>query len=470
MPEKNQQFKATVYALGTQGEGIAKVEDTTFFIPRALKGEEVSFKALKVKNGIGYGKVEEILTPAPERVQPPCFVFGKCGGCQLQHMEYKAQLDFKRETVQNTLKKVGNIEIEMPTPVASDKQYAYRNKLQLPVGVDKEGNTVIGFYAERTHRIVPITTCAIHPEWATQVITCFYEYIRENGIKGYDEVNKTGSLRHIVVRDMGGKFIVAVVSRDDKLKNQSALIEKLKKVFSTFTLVLNINDKDTNVIFGDAFKTLYGDGFFDATEGGITFEAGAQTFVQINGDVRAKLYERALKEVAATGEEVVVDCYSGAGLLTAMVAKQAKRVYGIELSKEASLCADKLKAKNNLQNMYNICGKVEEELPHVLDEEKNEQVSLILDPPRAGIHKSVVQALIKSGIKKLVLISCNPATLARDLGLLTGSLIEDEKGQLIKGNGKGAYKIKTIIPYDMFPQTKHVETLVCLNKNSTKDS
>ncbi len=464
MPEKNQQFTATVYALGTQGEGIAKVEDTTFFIPRALKGEAVSFKTLKVKNGIGYGKIEEILNPAPERVQPPCPVFGKCGGCQLQHMEYKAQLAFKRDTVQNTLKKVGNIEIEVPTPVASDKQYAYRNKLQLPVGVDKEGNTAIGFYAERTHRIVPITACAIHPKWATQVIACFYEYIRENGVKGYDEVNKTGSLRHIVVRDMGGKFIVAVVSRENKLKNQAALIEKLKKVFSTFTLVLNINDKDTNVIFSDTFKTLYGDGFFDATEGGITFEAGAQTFVQINADIRAKLYEKALQEVAATGEEVVVDCYSGAGLLTAMLAKQAKRVYGIELSQEASLCADKLKAKNNLQNMYNICGKVEEELPYVLDKEKNEQVSLILDPPRAGIHKSVVQALIKSGIKKLVLISCNPATLARDLGLLTGALIEDEKGQLIKGNGIGAYGIKDIILYDMFPQTKHVETIVCLKR------
>lgn len=464
MLTKNQQLIGTVEALGTRGEGIVFAEGVTFFVPYVLPGEKIRFKILKVKDNIGYGKCEEILVPSPERVTPPCPVFEKCGGCQLQHMNYAAQLAFKKEQVKNTLKKIGNIDYDVPMPVASDKIYGYRNKLQLPVGKDSAGNTVIGFYAERSHRIVPIDRCAIHPDWAGKLIAAVKEYIGENGIEGYDEIRKTGSLRHVVVRDMGGKFIVAVVSRESRLKNASSLIEKLKGVLGEFTLVLNVNTRDTNVIFGDKFTTLYGEGFFDAEENGITFEAGAQTFVQINEGIRGKLYERALNAVAATGEEVVVDCYSGAGLLTAMVAKRAKRVYGIELEREANLCADRLKEKNGLSNMYNICGKVEEKLQGVLQKERGEKLRLILDPPRAGIHRSVLNAIIASEIDKLVLISCNPATLARDLGLLTGALTEGENGQLVKGDGTGAYEIKSLLPFDMFPATAHVENLICLEK------
>jgi 23S rRNA (uracil1939-C5)-methyltransferase len=462
MPDKNQELNGVVEALASQGEGIVKVDGVTFFVPLTLVGEEIRFKVLKVKNGIGYGKCLQILSPSKDRTTPLCPVFGKCGGCDLQHMAYLAQLSFKREQVKNTLKKVGNIEYDVPMPVPSGKEYAYRNKLQLPIGTDSEGNTVIGFYAERSHRIVPVTACAIHPAWAEKLIAALYDYITESGVKGYDESKHSGALRHIVVRDMGGKFIVALVSTTKKLPATDLLITKLKKIFPTFTLVLNVNDKDTNVIFGDKFVTLYGNGFFDAEEFGITFEAGAQTFVQINEDIRGKLYARALSEVAATGKEVVVDCYSGAGLLTAMAAKQAKRAYGIEVEPQASYCADRLKEKNGLSNMKNICGKVEDCLPSVLQAEKGEVVRLILDPPRAGIHRTVLAAILRSGIEKVVMISCNPATLARDLGLLTGTLVEDEKGQLLKSNGNGPYKIADLQPYDMFPQTTHVETLVSI--------
>ncbi len=465
MPEKNELSTAYITSLGTQGEGVAVVDDVTFFIPRALVGEQVVFKCLKVKNGVGYGKIEEVVTPSSDRVTPVCPAFGKCGGCQLQHTTYVNQLLFKKSSVQATLKKIGNIDYDIPLPIPSEKEYGYRNKLQLPVGVDVEGNTVIGFYAERSHRIIPIDGCAIHPAWAGDVIRVFKEYVTSSGESGYDENKKVGSIRHIVVRDLGGKFIVAVVSRTKKLKFVDALIEKLKGIFKTFTLILNVNDRDTNVVFGDTFITLYGNGFFEAEECGVTYEAGAQTFVQVNGDIREKLYNAAINAVAATGNEVVVDCYSGAGLLTAMVAKTAKRVYGIELSSEASYCANQLKAKNGIENMFNICGKVEEQLQGVLEREKGEKISLILDPPRAGIHRSALRAIEQSGIDKLVLISCNPATLARDLGILCGTLIENEKGELVKGNGNGAYKIESVQPFDMFSQTKHVETLVVLRKN-----
>ena len=239
------------------------------------------------------------------------------------------------------------------------------------------------------------------------------------------------------------------------------------------TVYLNYNDTDTNVIFGKEFQLVHGTGVFEAEEQGIRYEAGPVTFLQVNENVRTKLYKDALKTVAQDGDEVVIDAYSGGGLLTAMIAKKVKRVYGIELEAEASKCADSLKEKNGLTNMINICGYVEEKLPGVLEKEKGEKLRLILDPPRAGIARSVLKALLESGIPELTLISCNPATLARDLGILTGRLIEQE-GELVKNPAyatlsegetlQGYYEVKKIQPYDMFPQTKHVESVVCLSR------
>ena len=476
MIEKNDSICAITEGIGSNGEGIIRHEGVTFFVPSCLPGEKVRFKVLKIKDKIGYGKLEEVLTPAEERVRERCPVFSRCGGCCLQHLDYPAQLAHKSTVVKDALRKIGGLHIKVPVAVKSDFPYGYRNKLQLPVGVDKDGKTVIGFYAERSHRIVPISSCAIHPDWAEKLIAIFNAYIEECGVQGFDETQKTGVLRHIVAREIGGKFIFTVVAVKRKLPFAERLIELLKQAFSKFTLYLNVNDKDTNVIFGDEFILLYGAGFFEAEEQGIRYEAGPVTFLQVNENVRTKLYKDALKTVTGDGDEVVIDAYSGGGLLTAMIAKKCKRVYGIELEKEASACADKLKEKNGLKNMTNICGFVEEKLPAVLEKEKGEKVRLILDPPRAGIARSVLKALLESGIPKLTLISCNPATLARDLGILTGRLVENEKGELIKNPAyeglkedetlSGFYEAERVQPYDMFPQTKHVETLVCLARKA----
>ena len=370
------------------------------------------------------------------------------------------------------LRKIGGITVEVPTAVKSDLPYGYRNKLQMPIGADKDGNTVIGFYAERSHRIVPIQSCAIHPEWAEKLIAIIKRYVSECAVKGYDEETKTGALRHIVAREIGGKFIFTLVTAKRELPNLPYLTALLKEEFPISTLYINFNDKETNVIFGEEFSLVYGEGFFETEEQGIRYEAGPVTFLQVNDNVRSKLYKDALKSVTGDGDEVVVDAYSGGGLLTAMIAKKAKRVYGIELEKEASACADALKQKNCLENMYNICGAVEDKLAGVMEKEKGEKLRLILDPPRAGIARSVVKALLASGIPQMTLISCNPATLARDLGILSGRLVENDKGELIKNTAyegvdeketlAGYYEISYIQPYDMFPQTKHVETLVCL--------
>ncbi len=472
--EKNDNICAVTEAIGSSGEGIIRHEGVTFFVPACLPGEKVRFKVLKIKGNIGYGKLEEVLTPAEERVREKCPVFLRCGGCCLQHLDYSAQLAHKSRVVKDALRKIGGLRVDVPTAIKSDLSYGYRNKLQMPIGVNKEGKTVIGFYAERSHRIVPVSACAIHPAWAEKLIAILKRYIEECAVKGYDEVRKTGALRHIVAREIGGSFIFTLVSAKRELANLPYLVGLLSEEFSAFTLYLNFNDSDTNVILGKEFQLVHGSGFFEAEEQGIRYEAGPVTFLQVNENVRSKLYKEALKSVTGEGDEVVIDAYSGGGLLTAMLAKKAKRVYGIELEAEASKCADALKEKNGLENMTNICGYVEEKLPAVLEKERGEKLRLILDPPRAGIARSVLYALLKSGIERLTVISCNPATLARDLGVLTGSLTENEKGELVKnpayeeGGLTGYYAIEKIQPYDMFPQTKHVETLVCLSKKTEK--
>ena len=476
MIEKNDVLCAIVEGMGTNGEGIIKQEGMTFFVPACLPGEKVRFKVLKIKDKIGYGKIEEILTPAEERAREKCAVYTRCGGCCLQHLEYSAQLLHKSKLVKDNLRKIGGLQVDVPLTIKSDLPYGYRNKLQLPIGVDKEGNTVIGFYAERSHRIIPINSCAIHPAWAEKLIAIVKCYMQECGVRGYDEVNKTGLLRHLVAREIGGNYIITLVSFKRSVPALSRLVEYLKRSCPCFSLYVNVNDSNTNVIFGKEFHLIHGMGFFENTEHGIRYEAGPVTFLQVNENVRGKLYKDALKTVCEEGDEVVIDAYSGGGLLTAMLAKKAKRVYGIELEKEASQCADRLKEKNGLENMTNICGYVEEHLSKVMEKEKGEKLRLILDPPRAGIARSVVKALLESGIERMTLISCNPSTLARDLGILSGRLIENEQGELIKnpayegvGEGEtlpGYYAIERIQPYDMFPQTKHVESLVCLTKQT----
>ena len=464
MLEKNQSLVGRVVSLGTNGEGIIRHEGTTFFVPACLPDEEVRFKTLKIKNGIGYGKVEEILTPSKDRVTPRCAHFLKCGGCDLQHLAYEGQLAFKKGLVQDCLKKIGGIEVAVDDTVPCEQQYAYRNKLQLPIGVDKEGKTVLGFYAARSHRIIPLERCDIHPDWAETLIAVFTKYLQQSGVKGYDEEKKTGELRHLIAREIGGKFIFTVVGRGKRLPAEKLLVEGLQHAFETFTLYYNRNEKDTNVILGEAFTLVHGGGFFEAEEGGITYEAGPATFLQVNETVRAKLYEAAVGSIVETGEEVVIDAYSGGGLMTAMLAKKAKAVYGIELEAEAVRCADALQQKNGLKNMRNICGYVEKEIAGVLSNLQTEKVRLIVDPPRAGVHRDAIKAIATSGVERITYISCNPATLARDIGILTGSLVEKD-GVLVKADrADGAYEVVSVTPYDMFPQTKHVESVVCLER------
>lgn len=475
MIKKNDILTGKVQSFGSDGEGVVQAEGCVFFVPYALPGEEIEFKALKIKGNTGYGKLLRVILPAKGRVQPKCPAFYTCGGCALQHADYETQLFFKREKVKNALRKIGGVEAEVSPVTACGSEYGYRNKLQLPVGTDAAGNTALGFYAERSHRIVPIEKCLIHPEWAEKLMRVFREYIATSGAKGYDERTKKGLLRHLVAREIDGKLLITVVATARKLPCEDWLTARLCEMFPGCGVYVNVNAGETNVIFGDKFYLLCGAARIEGRTGGIAYEAGAETFVQVNPEIREKLYARAMEACFADGADVAIDAYSGGGLMTAMAAKRCKRVYGVELNEEASACADALKEKNNLANMTNICGDAAKIVPEIMARERGNNVALILDPPRAGVERSVLYAILKSGVGRFVMISCNPATLARDLGILTGTLRE-KNGALVKvapdsanaDGDDGYFKIESVEPFDMFPQTKHVETLVCLSKKSEK--
>ena len=456
--QKNDVITVIADGVGTQGEGIAKADGVTVFVPYLLPGERAQVRILKVKGNVAYGKAEEIVTPAEERVRPACPVFYRCGGCQLQHLRYRDQLKFKTGLVRDTLKKIGGVCAEVSPCERSDKEYGYRNKLQLPVGRQGEKN-VVGFFAERSHRIIPTEECPIHPQWSKPLIEALLGFMEKCGLDGYDPETGKGQVRHIVVRELKKKYIVTLVVTVRQIMGIDYFTFLLDKIFPEYSLYLNFNDGDSNVVFGEEFIPVKGKGTYECAEDGILYEAGPNTFVQVNDGVRAKLYEQIVSLVKET--DVVFDCYAGGGLLTAMLAKKCARVYGIEVVPEAGECARRVAQKNGLEDkMFPVTGRVEDVLPALLEKEDGVAV---LDPPRAGLDRSVVRALLSAQPETIVLVSCNPATLARDLGLLTGTLCERE-GELVKTEGGAPYSVSLVRPFDMFPQTRHVETLVVLKR------
>lgn len=465
--EKNEELIGVVSAIGSNGEGIIKQDGKIVFVPFTLVGEKVRYKVLKVTSKCIYGKVLEVLTPAEIRVRAKCSVFGKCGGCQLQHIKYLNQLKIKEENIANVFKKVANLIVDVKPTVKGDDQFRYRNKLQLPVVSTIKG-TQIGFYAENSHRVVPIDDCIINAPWTANVIKIFKQYIEEFNIAGYDELSCSGELREITVKEVKGNLIITVVTLTEKLKGKDRLIELLKSDLKyNFSLYQNINSKDTNVIYGERFSLLYGPADFMGDMLGIKYKIGVQSFMQVNNSVCSKLYSSVRELVDANENTVVIDAYSGAGLMTALLAKNAKKAIGVEIVPEAVKCANELVKINNLaEKVFNYQGKCEDIIPDIMAREKGENadVCLVLDPPRKGCDIKVIDAIIKSGIDKIVYVSCMPSTLARDVGLIVGTL-QIDNGEIKKTNSENLrYEVKMVKPFDMFAQTKHVETLVVLQR------
>ena len=465
MISKNDVITAVVSDVGANGEGIIKYEGIVVFVPYALTGEKVKCLILKVNKKFAFGKVIEVLTPAEERVKPLCSVYAKCGGCALQHVKYVEQLKIKEKNVLNCLEKIGGIKAELKSTVKSPEIWNYRNKLQLPVR-KVNGENVIGFFAENSHRVVKIDTCLINAEYTGSLIKAFYEYVNENNLSGYDEETLQGDIREFTVKEIADNLIITVVTLRKDVKGINELSDIIKKhIRLNFSLYQNVNSADTNVIYGEEFYLLYGKPSYSAKMFNVEYEIGVQSFMQVNTKVCSKLYSYVRDCFDA--EDLIIDAYSGAGLMTAIVSEKAKRAIGVEVIKEAVECADKLMIANGLQEkVKNYCGKCEEILPQIIEKERGQgKIGIIIDPPRKGCEKQVLQAIINSGADKIVYVSCMPSTLARDLGILTGNCYYDTNDEIKKAeNSKPIYQVHSVRLFDMFAQTKHVETVCVLTK------
>lgn len=467
MLKKNDELMGVVSAIGSNGEGIVKTDGIVVFVPFTLVGEKIRFKVLKVLSKCAYGKVIEVLTPADERIRPKCPVFGKCGGCQLQHVNYTAQLKIKEDTVKNCFAKIAGLKVKCKSIAKCKNEFAYRNKLQLPVAQGASG-PVIGFYAEGTHRVIPISTCPINPSWTEKIISSVKQYMEEFNLRGYDEATFTGDVREVTVKDVRGNLIITLVVLKDDLPGKNRLVEILdQNLKSTFSLYLNLNKTQTNVIYGDNFVLVHGKPDYSGEMRGIKYKIGVRSFMQVNDEVCTRLYSAVRDAVDPDENTTVIDAYSGAGLMTAMLASKANKAIGIEIVQEAVDCANKLAVINSLQDkIINYQGKCEEILPDIINKErqKGNKVSLVLDPPRKGCDLNVINSIINSDIDRIVYVSCMPSTLARDVGLVCGTLEHADGGIRKVESPNLRYEVEYIRPFDMFPQTKHVETLAVLNR------
>lgn len=465
--KKNDLLTGIVDSYGSECEGVIHVDGVTVFVPYAIKGEKITCKILKVKGNLAFGKVERILEKSDKRVEPRCSVFSKCGGCNLQHIKYDEQLEIKRDNVKNCFRKVAHITVEPESFFPSDS-YEYRNKLQLPVRSVK-GKVVIGFFRSNSHDVVPTDECAIQEGSAKKVIAFFKKFLCEHDLSCYDESTKKGLLRHIVVRTYGDEYLFTLVTQSGKINCINQLIDGLILEFGDdISIVRNFNDSFSNVILGDKSQVLYGSGFIKIQEENIKYDIGSYSFLQVNNKVKRKIYEDVVDLGGVTKDTVVIDAYSGAGVMTSMLARFAKKAYGVEIVKEASLAAEKLKKENGIDNMFPVCSPCEDALPQILREEDPhcKETLLVLDPPRKGVDGTIVSAILSSLPERIIYISCSPSTLARDIGLLIGSL-KQENGKIINSDvEKGLYEIKHFRLYDMFAQTSNVESLVVLSRRN----
>lgn len=461
--KKNDYIVASVESMGASGEGIFHYDGVTCFVPFVLTNEKVKVKVLKVKNNIAFCKLDEIIEKSEKRITPKCEIFTKCGGCNLQHASYDLQLDIKRQNVATCLKKIARLDVDVQSVVKSPKIYGYRNKLQLPIR-DEKGVSKIGFFREGSHDIVETNDCPLHDAWAKTIIKIVKDFIDENKISCYNETTKKGLLKHLVVRCVDENFLITLVAQSFAIPRVNRLIDAFKQVFPNFSLIINKNELHNNVVFGKSFKTVFGSGKIEISEFGIKYEIGAESFLQVNFEQKQNLYNKVLSLCDLNDNTVVIDGYSGAGVLTGILAKKSKMAYGVEIVQEAVDSANDLAVKNGLQNkMQNICADCSLVLPDIIKKatESGDKTVLILDPPRKGVDERVIDQILVSKPDRIVYVSCSPQSLARDLGLIMKTL-KRENNAIINSYGDFSdYEITYLSPFDLFAQTKHVEC-VCL--------
>ena len=446
--KKNNEYVVDIIDNGFEGEGIAKIDNFTIFVKGAIKGEKVKILILKVNSSYAFAKIQEIITPSEHRCSEDCTSYKRCGGCDLRHITYEKTLEMKRNMVQALVNKTLENKIEVNKCKGMEVPYNYRNKAQYPVGLNKEGEPVFGVFANRTHKIIPIEHCKIQTKISEEISKYILNFIKKNNIKVYDEKNNKGVFRHIIVKvGMKTNEVMCVfVVNEDKIKKEQELVKELTQRFPEIkTIVKNINNKNTNVILGNCNIVLYGNGYIEDKLGEFTFKISPMSFYQINPIQTEKLYDLAVKSAGLTGSEEIFDLYCGIGTIGIFASKYAKKVYGIEIVPQAIEDAKENAKINNVTNAEFMIGDVEFALSELIEKRNIKPDVVFVDPPRKGLDNTTIQNLIKVSPKKIVYISCNPATLVRDLKML------EEK-----------YEIKDITPVDMFPFTKHVECVAVM--------
>ena len=446
--EKNKEYEVEIVDNGFEGEGIAKISDFTIFIPGAIKGERCKILIVKVNKTFAFGKLLEVLTKSKYRVEADCATYKRCGGCSLRHIQYEETLKLKRDMVQNLVTKTLNTKINVKDTIGMQEPFHYRNKLQYPVGYDKTNKPVMGVYANRTHEIVPVENCLIQNKEAEEVAKAVFEFIKENKITVYNEQTRKGAIRHIIVR-IGvrtNEIMCILVTNEEKIEKEEELVDAISKKFPQVkTIVKNINAKNTNVILGDRNVILSGNGYIYDKLGEYTFKISPMSFYQTNPIQTEVLYQKAIAFAKLDKNDILCDLYCGIGTIGIFASSKVKQVYGIEIVEEAVEAARENAKINKVDNIEFIAGDVEKAFKELVETRGVKPTAIIVDPPRRGLDTTTISKILELTVDKFVYVSCNPATMVRDLKLL------EEK-----------YEVKEIQPVDMFPFTSHVECVAVL--------
>lgn len=455
--KKNDILTVEITDTGTEGEGIGKNAGFTLFVKDAVIGDTVQVKVMKAKKNYAYAKLEKVLVPSPFRVQPPCAFHRQCGGCQLQSLSYKKQLEFKQNKIRNNLVRIGGFDPEkidacMEPIIGMEDPWHYRNKAQFPFGYDKEGNVVTGFYAGRTHTIIPNTDCALGVKENKEILEIILAYMKKYAVSAYEETSGKGLVRHVLIRKgfASGQIMVCLIINGKKLQEEQWLAEELWKIPGMTSVSVNVNTERTNVIMGKKIRVLKGEEKIEDAIGDVVFRISPLSFYQVNPVQTRKLYGQALEYAGLTGEETVWDLYCGIGTISLFLAQKAKKVYGVEIVPEAIADAKENAVRNGITNAEFFVGKAEEVLPQMYEEEGVYADVIVVDPPRKGCDEKCLETMVRMRPERIVYVSCDSATLGRDLKYL------GEKGYEI-GKWRGC---------DMFPGTGHVETACLLVRKS----
>jgi 23S rRNA (uracil1939-C5)-methyltransferase len=456
---KNDLLTVTIEDLTKDGEGIGHADGFTLFVKDALIGDKVLARVTRPKKTYAFARVEKILEPGACRTAAPCPEARRCGGCRLQEMDYAAQLAWKRKLVKDTMTRIGGLpELEVRPVIGMDEPYRYRNKAQYPVGmVEKNTRLAAGFYAGRTHTLIPVTDCLLTPAENARILETVLAFAGKWRIPAYDEKTGRGLLRHILVRKgfATGQILVCFIINGRELPHSEELVDELRLISGVTSICLNINTKRTNVILGSRVIPLWGDPWIEDVLGGLRFRISPLSFYQVNPVQCEKLYSEALKAAALTGKETVYDLYCGIGTISLFLARHAKAVYGVEIVPDAIRDAKENAERNGIENAHFYTGAAEDLIVRGRFDEKTpcpHANVVVLDPPRKGCAPELIDAVLRMAPERVVYVSCDPATLARDLK------------RFYEGSGNVRYTPAYAQPVDMFPQTTHVETVCLLSR------